>query len=66
MTKIMTSIIAFDLLEQDKINLDDEIIVSEKTLGVCLSAGYSSMFIMLNDKVTIEDLLRGHNNSFWK
>ena len=58
MTKIMTSIIAFDLLEQGKINLDDEIIVSEKAWRMSKS-GYSSMFIMLNDKVTVEDLLRG-------
>ena len=29
MTKIMTAIIAFDLLKQGKINLDDETVVSE-------------------------------------
>ena len=27
--------------------------------GECQKSGYSSMFIMLNDKVSIEDLLRG-------
>ena len=58
MTKIMTSIIAFDLLKKDKIKLDDEVVVSEKAWRMS-QAGYSSMFIMLNDKVTIEDLLRG-------
>ena len=58
MTKIMTSIIAFDLLKQDKIKLQDEVIVSENAWRLS-SAGYSSMFIMLNDKVTIEDLLKG-------
>ncbi len=58
MTKIMTSIIAFDLLKQGKINLEDEVIVSENAWRLS-SAGYSSMFIMLNDKVTIEDLLKG-------
>ena len=58
MTKIMTSIIAFDLLKQGKIKLDDEVIVSENAWRLS-SAGYSSMFIMLNDKVTIEDLLKG-------
>jgi len=58
MTKIMTSIIAFDLLKQDKIKLEDEVIVSENAWRLS-SAGYSSMFIMLNDKVTIEDLLKG-------
>ena len=29
MTKIMTAIIVFDLLKQDKIKLSDEVIVSE-------------------------------------
>ena len=58
MTKIMTSIIAFELLKEDKIKLEDEVIVSENAWRLS-SAGYSSMFIMLNDKVTIEDLLKG-------
>ena len=58
MTKIMTSIIAFDLLKQGKINLEDEVIVSENAWRLS-KAGFSSMFIMLNDKVTIEDLLKG-------
>ena len=58
MTKIMTTIIAFDLLKQGKIKLEDEVIVSENAWRLS-SAGYSSMFIMLNDKVTIEDLLKG-------
>ncbi len=58
MTKIMTSIIAFDLLKEGKIKLDDEVIVSENAWRLS-SAGYSSMFIMLNDKVSIEDLLKG-------
>ena len=58
MTKIMTSIVAFDLLKSDKIKLSDEVIVSENAWRMSKS-GYSSMFIMLNDKVTIEELLRG-------
>jgi D-alanyl-D-alanine carboxypeptidase (penicillin-binding protein 5/6) len=58
MSKIMTSIVAFDLLKQGKINLDDQIIVSEKAWRMSQS-GFSSMFIMLNDSVTIEELLRG-------
>ena len=58
MTKIMTSIIAFDLLKEDKIKLSDEVIISENAWRMSKS-GYSSMFIMLNDKVTIEDLLKG-------
>ena len=58
MTKIMTAIVTFDLLKEDKIQLSDEVIVSENAWRMSKS-GYSSMFIMLNDKVTIEDLLRG-------
>ena len=58
MTKIMTSIIAFELLQKGKIKLDDEVVVSENAWRMS-TAGFSSMFIMLNDKVTIEDLLKG-------
>ena len=58
MTKIMTSIVAFDLLKEGKIKLEDEVIISENAWRLS-SAGYSSMFIMLNDKVSIEDLLKG-------
>ena len=58
MTKIMTSIIVFELLKKGKIKLDDEVIVSENAWRMS-AAGFSSMFIMLNDKVSIEDLLKG-------
>ena len=58
MTKIMTSIVVFDLLKKGTIKLDDEVIVSENAWRMSKS-GFSSMFIMLNDKVSIEDLLRG-------
>ena len=58
MTKIMTSIIAFDLLKEGKINLEDKYIVSENAWRMSQS-GYSSMFIMINDEITVEDLLKG-------
>jgi len=58
MTKIMTSIIAFELLEKGDISLDDKFFVSENAWRWS-QAGYSSMFIMVNDEVTVEDLLRG-------
>ena len=58
MTKIMTSIIAFDLLKNNKISFDDKIVVSETAWHMSQS-GYSSMFIMPNDQVSIEDLLKG-------
>ena len=58
MTKIMTTIIAFDLLKKNKISLDDKFVVSENAWRLSES-GYSSMFIMVNDEVTVEDLLSG-------
>jgi len=58
MTKIMTSIIAFDLLKNNKISFDDKIVVSETAWHMSQS-GYSSMFIMPNDQVSVQDLLKG-------
>ena len=58
MTKIMTTIIAFDLLKDKKISLDDKFIVSEKAWRMSQS-GYSSMFIMINDEISVDDLLKG-------
>ena len=58
MTKIMTTIIAFDLLKSGELNLDDKFIVSENAWRLS-QAGYSSMFIMVNDEISVENLLRG-------
>jgi D-alanyl-D-alanine carboxypeptidase (penicillin-binding protein 5/6) len=58
MTKIMTSIIAFDLIESGDLSLDDKFIVSEKAWRLS-TAGYSSMFIMVGDEVSVENLLHG-------
>jgi len=58
MTKIMTAIVAFDLLKKGDVTLDEEIPISEKAWRMSTS-GYSSMFIMLNDMVSVEDLLKG-------
>ena len=58
MTKIMTAIVVFDLLKKGETSLDEEIIISEKAWRMSQS-GYSSMFIMLNDKITVEELLKG-------
>ena len=58
MTKIMTSIIAFDLIKSGDLSLDDKFIISEKAWRLS-TAGYSSMFIMVGDEVTVENLLRG-------
>ncbi len=58
MTKIMTSIIAFELLKKDEITLEDKFIVSENAWRLS-EAGYSSMFIMVGDEISVENLLRG-------
>ena len=58
MTKIMTAIVAFDLIKNNKISLDDMYTISENAWRLS-QAGYSSMFIMINDQVSVEDLLKG-------
>ena len=58
MTKIMTTIIAFDLIKSGDLNLEDKFIVSEKAWRLS-TAGYSSMFIMVGDEVSVENLLHG-------
>ena len=58
MTKIMTTIIAFDLLKKNEIALDEKFIISENAWRLSES-GYSSMFIMIGDEITVENLLRG-------
>tara|TARA_B100000575_G_scaffold265015_1_gene241242 strand:+ start:542 stop:1693 length:1152 start_codon:yes stop_codon:yes gene_type:complete len=58
MTKIMTSIIAFDLIKSGDLSLQDKFIISEKAWRLS-TAGYSSMFIMVGDEVSVENLLRG-------
>ena len=58
MTKIMTAIVAFDLLKKGETSLDEMITISEKAWRMSQS-GYSSMFIMVNDEVSVDDLLKG-------
>ena len=58
MTKIMTSIIAFDLIKSGDLSLDDKFIVSENAWRLSAS-GYSSMFIMVGDEVSVKNLLLG-------
>ena len=58
MTKIMTTIIAFDLIRSGDLNLDEKFLVSENAWRLS-SAGYSSMFIMVGDEVSVENLLKG-------
>ena len=58
MTKIMTSIIAFDLIKSGDISLDEKFTISEKAWRLSTS-GYSSMFVMVGDEVSVENLLKG-------
>ena len=58
MTKIMTAIIAFELIRDGDLSLNDKFIVSENAWRLS-SAGYSSMFIMVGDQVTVKNLLKG-------
>ncbi len=58
MTKIMTSIIAFDLIKSGDLKLDEKFLISEKAWRLS-TAGYSSMFVMVGDEVSVENLLKG-------
>ncbi len=58
MTKIMTSIIAFDLIKSGELDLSEKFIISEKAWRLSTS-GYSSMFIMVGDEVSVKNLLKG-------
>ena len=58
MTKIMTAIIAFDMIKTGDLKLDEKFLISEKAWRLSTS-GYSSMFIMVDDEVSVENLLKG-------
>ena len=54
----MTSIMAFDLIKSGDLSLDEKFLISEKAWRLS-TAGYSSMFVMVGDEVSVEDLLKG-------
>ena len=58
MTKIMTTVIAFDLIKSGDLSLDDKFFISENAWRLS-QAGYSSMFIMVGDQISVENLLKG-------
>ena len=58
MTKIMTAMVAFDLIKSGDLNLNDKFTISEKAWRLSKPAN-SSMFIMVNDEITVENLLKG-------
>ena len=58
MTKIMTSIVAFDLIKKKELSINEKFLVSNKAWRMSKS-GYSSMFILPNDKISVLNLLKG-------
>jgi len=58
MTKIMTAIVAFELIRSGDLDMNEKFIISENAWRLS-SAGYSSMFIMVGDEVSVENLLKG-------
>jgi D-alanyl-D-alanine carboxypeptidase (penicillin-binding protein 5/6) len=55
MTKMMTALVAFEKLSKGLISLDQKFLVSKKAWRM----GGSKMFVEVDKKVTVEDLLRG-------
>ncbi len=60
MTKIMTMILLFEALKEDRLQLTDKITVSENAWrrGGAAS-GSSTMFAEVNSRISVEDLIRG-------
>ncbi len=58
MTKIMTSIVAFELIKKKELSINEKFLVSNKAWRMSKS-GYSSMFILPNDKISVLNLLKG-------
>ncbi|MFP4313539.1 MAG: D-alanyl-D-alanine carboxypeptidase family protein [Alphaproteobacteria bacterium] len=55
MSKVMTMYMVFDALKNGSLNLDDTLLVSEKAWR----KGGSKMFVEVNKRVKVEDLIRG-------
>ncbi len=55
MSKVMTMFLVFEALESGQLSLDDELPVSETAWRM----GGSKMFVEVNDRVRVEDLIRG-------
>lgn len=55
LTKIMTAYVVFHELEEGKLSVDDEVLISEKAWRT----GGSKMFIEVGKRVTVGDLLHG-------
>jgi len=55
MSKLMTLYMAFEAVQDGRLRIDERLPVSQKAM----SYGGSTMFLDTNDRVTVEDLLRG-------
>ncbi|HAQ35343.1 MAG TPA: D-alanyl-D-alanine carboxypeptidase, partial [Alphaproteobacteria bacterium] len=60
MSKLMTILMAFEAIDEGRLSLDDELPVSEEAWrrGGAAS-GSSTMFLDLNSRARVDDLLRG-------
>ena len=59
MSKMMTIYMVFDALKAGKIHLTDELTVSEHAWRQTYKQDESSMFLPINGRVKVEDLIRG-------
>ena len=59
MSKMMTIYMVFDALKKGKVKLDDMFTVSEKAWRTTYKQDESSMFLPINSRVKVEDLIRG-------
>jgi D-alanyl-D-alanine carboxypeptidase (penicillin-binding protein 5/6) len=60
MSKLMTVLMAFEAIDEGRLSLDDELPVSEEAWRRGGSAsGSSTMFLDVNSRVRVDDLLRG-------
>lgn len=59
LTKIMVSYVAAAEIANGKLSLSDEALISEKAWRVALDPEQSRMFIEVDTRVSVEDLLRG-------
>jgi D-alanyl-D-alanine carboxypeptidase (penicillin-binding protein 5/6) len=59
MSKMMTIYMVFDALKSGKLKLDDQFTVSEHAWRQTYKQDESSMFLPINSRVKVEDLIRG-------
>jgi D-alanyl-D-alanine carboxypeptidase (penicillin-binding protein 5/6) len=59
MSKMMTIYMVFDALKNGKLKLDDQFTVSEHAWRQTYKQDESSMFLPINSRVKVEDLIRG-------